>query len=343
MNNSLSVSAVTLTIAIKALNESAHIADVIRHALEAARPFGGEVVLADSCSEDDTVAIARQFPVRIVQLARKEERCCGAGAQLAFQHARGDYFYLLDGDMMLSPDFLPAAIAYLESHPQAAGVGGQLRERVIANQEFAMRAEAAARLRPEGDDVPTIDGGGLYRRAAIEAVGYFSDRNLHAFEETDLALRLRSQGWRLARIPVHAVDHFGHAASGYGLLWRRIRSGYAGGAGEVLRAALGTPRLGAVVRKFSHLRNAAIVLAWWLGLVLLLGAGLWPWALVLFVAPLVPLLVRRRDLGMAFYTFVQWNGIALATILGVLRSRQPPERPLESVVLAEPAPASVTA
>src|SRR6218665_3277207 len=83
-----------LTIGIKALNEEQHIAMAIESALAAAAPLGGEVGLADSGSTDRTLEIARGYPVRIVQLGNLAERCCGAGAQLAFQSAQGEFFYL---------------------------------------------------------------------------------------------------------------------------------------------------------------------------------------------------------------------------------------------------------
>jgi glycosyltransferase involved in cell wall biosynthesis len=94
-----------LTIGIKALNEERHISSTIASALEAARPWAGEVILADSGSHDQTIEIAKLFPVRVFQLANRLDASCGAGAQLAFQHARSQYFYLLDGDMLLDSEF----------------------------------------------------------------------------------------------------------------------------------------------------------------------------------------------------------------------------------------------
>ncbi len=77
-----------MTIGIKAFNEERHIAASLASAVDAADFLGAEVILADSGSVDRTVEIARQFPVRIIQLADPTERSCGAGAQLAFQDAR---------------------------------------------------------------------------------------------------------------------------------------------------------------------------------------------------------------------------------------------------------------
>ena len=60
-----------VSIVIKALNEQAHIEACLSSALRSLQGIGGEVVLADSCSSDATVALARRYPVRIVQLASK--------------------------------------------------------------------------------------------------------------------------------------------------------------------------------------------------------------------------------------------------------------------------------
>ena len=76
-----------VTVGIKALNEEARIGAALSSAVAAVQPVGGEVVLADSGSTDRTLEIAAGFPVRVVQLENSAERCCGAGAQLAFQHA----------------------------------------------------------------------------------------------------------------------------------------------------------------------------------------------------------------------------------------------------------------
>ena len=104
-------------------------------------------------------------------------------------------------------------------------MGGRLVELNTESMEYRERGlRAAAHLSP--GEVDRLDGGGLYRRRAIEEAGYFSDRNLHSYEEFDLAVRLRSLGWKLWRIPVDAVTHCGHDTPPYRLLMRRWRSGY---------------------------------------------------------------------------------------------------------------------
>lgn len=329
----------TLTIGIKALNEEKHIEAALRSALVAAAPHGGTVVLADSGSRDGTVAIAQALPVRVVQLADAADRSCGAGAQLAWQGAEGagEWFCLIDGDMTLQPGFVDAAIAYLRDHPDVAGVGGAVEERNLETEEFRIRNAAMAyeaHRRP--GLVDRLDGGGVYRRAAIEQVGYFSDRNLRSFEEFDLAVRLAARGWKLARIAVPAVAHFGHTGSGYRLLWRRLTSGQLSGAGEVLRGAIGQAHLPLVLRRLGHVRRSAGIVAWWVALVVL--AAWQPWAaLALLIAPFAYLVARRRSLSLGFFSFCLWNFTAVGVLMGLVRRRVPPTRALAARDLSGPA------
>jgi glycosyltransferase involved in cell wall biosynthesis len=324
-----------LTIGIKALNEERHIAQALSSALAAARPFGGEVILADCGSTDRTLAIASGFPVRVVQLADPSQRSCGTGAQLAFQHARGEFFYLLDGDMVLDPEFVSVAMDYLATHPDVAGVGGRVCEMHTDTHEFKIRA-AAIDKDPQWlpGSVDRLDCGGLYRTDAVRATGYFADRNLHAFEEFDLGARLHSLGWTLARIDHRALNHYGHVTGSYRLLWRRLSSGHASAAGEIVKAAFGRSHFWFVVRRLSHVRNTAIVLAWWATLA---AQVLWrsqPAVLLSFLfVPLVWLSYRRRSLRIALFSFASWNVGAAGLVHGLFRRRLIPDAPIPSIRL----------
>lgn len=328
----------TLTIGIKALNEEAHIAAALESALAAAAPFGGRVILADSGSSDRTVEIAHQYPaVTILQLTDPEQRSCGTGAQLAFQSADGDYFYLLDGDMVLDPAFMAEGVGFLEQNPDYAAVGGRVREANTSSIEFELRARND---RVKGSaiagDVDRLDCGGLYRVAAIREVGHFADRNLHAFEEFELAARLRARGWRLARIDVPAVEHHGHATGGYRLMLRRLRTGYAGGPGEVIRAAWARPHWGQVIRHFAQLKYSIAVIGWWGVLILLAVMGQGWLFLGLLLLPLVFLVARRRSLRFGLYSLATWNMIALGFLQGLFRARRSPDEPIPAKTIAGP-------
>src|SRR5207249_4615970 len=104
---------------------------------------------------------------------------------------------VMDGDQRLYRGFLAAAIQRVEADQTLAGVGGVIVEREEDNLEYIKRATRDDPDRRPGY-VTRLDCGGVYRRTAIESIGYFTDRNLHSGEEFDLGARLSAQGWKLA-------------------------------------------------------------------------------------------------------------------------------------------------
>jgi len=337
--NTSDAPSLTVSIVIKALNEEHHIGAAIESALVAIRGIRGEVILADSASTDRTVEIAQRYPIKVVQMTRAEDRSCGAGAQLGYQYSKGRYVWLVDGDMTLKPGFLAAAIQFLESHPDVAGVGGMLTEHETSNLEYVKRSAHEYSIRRPGV-VTRLDGGGVYRRAAIESVGYLTDRNIHGAEELELGARLIARGWMLARLPFPDVDHHGHPGSAYRLLWRRLANGISFADGEVLRAAIGKPHFLTILdRKRRMLTLLALVHVWWLSLIaapLLLSD--WRGALIavlLAAFPVMAMTLRFRSLAIGIYSVVAWQIFAIGFWPGLLRSRIPPTDRIASTVVQD--------
>src|ERR1043165_6923827 len=330
----------TVSIVIKALNEERYIAATIETALAATKGMQGEIILADSASTDRTIEIARRYPIKIVQMTRAEDRSCGAGAQLGFQYSEGRYIWLVDGDMELRPGFLSAAIQFLDSHRDVAGVGGMLTEHETTNLEYVKRSVREYGVRRPGV-VARLDGGGVYRRAAIESVGYLADRNMHGGEELELGARLVSRGWKLVRLPLPDVDHHGHSGNAYRLLWRRLTGRVCFANGEAMRAALGWDRLPAILRRHQHdLILFTSIYAWWLCLLaapMLLGN----WAAAIVVAmlagfPVAAMSLRFRSFALGLYSVAAWQVFAIGFWPGFLRRRIPPTAWIASRVVQDP-------
>lgn len=334
-----------VSIVIKALNEERHIAAAIESAmaaLEAVRgQIVGEIILADSASTDRTVEIAVEYPIKIVTLLRPADRSCGTGVQLAYQYSTGDFICLIDGDMVLHAGFLPAALDFLAANPQHAGVGGLIVERQTGNIEYIKRArDPRSDLLP--GEVTRLDCGGVYRRAAIETVGYLGDRNLHGSEEFELGARLRARGWKLARIAVEAIDHHGHSGNGYALLRRRWTSRFAFSTGEILRATFGTRAFPLVLQKLRwELFLFAAVHAWWLCLIAAAFLAGFPEAVAAVTAvalvPFVTMALRCRSLDIGLYSVSAWNVYAAGLWPGLLHRRTDPAAWIDSVVIRDAA------
>ncbi|MET1756157.1 glycosyltransferase [Novosphingobium sp. RD2P27] len=320
---------VRLSVIIKALNEEKHIEAAITSALAVVDAVGGEVILADSASSDRTVPIAQAYPVRIVQLEHPDERCCGIGPQLGYQHARGEFVWIADGDQVLNPVFAQEALALLLDNPDLAGVAGTVNEAVIQNLEFERRSKIKPEMTAGIRDMKWLSQGGIYRRKAIEEVGHFSDRNLHSYEEYDLGRRLRAANWRLVRIATSSCEHFGHSASSYKLLWRRFTSKYAYGSGEALRAAMAQGEAVRILKEISEVKLWLANLSFWMVLATAIvlavaGALWWPFALVIAVIPILAATLKTRDLRRGFFTWLSWNVFTLGFVMGFFRRRTSP-------------------
>lgn len=328
---------ITVSIIIKALNEQNNIAQTLHCALVAASEVNGEVVLADSGSTDSTVDIAQNFPITIVQLNNFHERSCGIGAQLGYQYARGEFIYILDADMEIQADFLRQALSVMSQDPQLAGVGGLLKEMHLENLEFQARVQRMADDMQAGD-VGHLSGGGLYRKSAITQVGYLTNRNLHAYEEFELGIRLRYAGWKLIRLPIIAVKHYGHTISAYALLKKRWASRYTHGSGEILRSALGKPYISQLLSELKELRLYLIVIMWWIALFFSFAGidSLQSKAIILtslLALPFIAMSIKKRNIQLGIYSVVAWQYLAAGLLLGVIRKQTDPALPISSRIL----------
>lgn len=326
---------IKISIIIKTLNEEANVEKAIESALAAIAGYEGEVIVSDSASTDRTVAIATRFPTSVVVLEDASERRCGVGPQLGFQHSKGEYVYILDGDMELDAGFIKRAIAILDEQKEVAGVGGYIHEMRTDNLELQGRIKRFQRARRKDLlDVDCLNGGGLYRRAAILRVGYFSDRNLHAFEEYDLGVRLRSEGGRLVLLEDKAVDHFSYAMGTWQLLWHRIFSGRFLSSGELFRAALASQYVGRVFREVRIVPISIGVWAYWACAVLVgLLTQPAPVLLTALAMPIAVMTVRTKSLNLALFSVLTWHLSAAGFAAGILKKRCPPATPIRSRVV----------
>lgn len=326
-----------VTIIIKTLNEESNIARAIESALAALEGLGGEVIVADSLSQDRTVEIAASYPVTVVQLRHAKQRRCGVGPQLGFQFAHGEFLYILDGDMELDPDFIGKAVRFLREHPDVVGVAGIVEELGGGNYEFEARKSQLASWSMAGVQ-HWLDMGGLYRRTAVERAGYFSNRNLHACEEQELGLRLTHLGGRLVRLPSRSVRHHGRRESSWALMKRRLATRYSDGPGELVRAAIGESFLWQALR--SHLKLAAMAGLW---LATAGGLALLPWSrwplstsVTAFLTLALLMLLRKRNFSQTAEGLMNWQLRTAGFVRGLLTPQIPPTTWIESRIVSTP-------
>lgn len=84
-----------------------------------------EIIVVDDGSTDDSLALARRFESRGVQVLDQPNRGASAARNRALRAARGDYFQFLDADDLLSPEKIATQLAVLGD--RAPGTLGSCR------------------------------------------------------------------------------------------------------------------------------------------------------------------------------------------------------------------------
>jgi glycosyltransferase involved in cell wall biosynthesis len=188
-------------------NEATHLAESIRSVM--AWPYPEElkeIIYVDNHSTDDSPAIARQFPIKVIAL-KQHPHTPGLARNAGWRAASGEFVQFLDGDMTLAPAWLHAALPSFQDL-QVAAVVGRLREAQPGKSFYNRLFDFNWKLAHCGE-VDSPGGGGLFRTSALHEVGGY-DSSLFGAEEIDLGYRMRRRGFRALRLPqlmaVHDMD-----------------------------------------------------------------------------------------------------------------------------------------
>ncbi len=205
------------------------------------------VILVDNGSTDDTRArVSAEWPavhVECFDQNRGFAEACNRGVAAG----SGEIVVLLNNDVDTRPDFLERLVAPLAQDPQAGAVAAlmlQPGEQLIDSAGLAADVTLGGFPRLQGLDAgqarserPVLAGpagtAAAYRRSAWEQVGGLDEAIFAYMEDFDLALRLRSAGWK-AVVAADAVGvHLGSATHGHRSAWQRRHGGF--GRGYMLR------------------------------------------------------------------------------------------------------------
>jgi glycosyltransferase involved in cell wall biosynthesis len=326
-------------------NEERWIAGCLDSVLDAVAPFPGcEVVVVDSASDDETVARARRFPVRVLEVQRSAPRSAALGRLVGERATRSRYLLFVDGDTEIRSEWVRAAVAYLEAHPTVAGVAGKLHEIYFEGDRQVGENPDCFGAGPEPEEVDQLGGNAIYRRAALDAVGSWNPYVV-SYEEAELAERLRLAGGSVVRLPIVLGTHRTGRPGTLAELRRRRRENLIKGYGQALRLGLrnGTFRVhaGRMTRYLQFIAGCAAgavaLLAgavtgnWWLVAAWLLGVA----------ALLAAFAVKSRSITKPLALVLDWAFWSGPLVRGFLeRPRDPRALKLADLVTVEHAPAA---
>jgi GT2 family glycosyltransferase len=193
-----------------------------------------EVVVVDQESLDGSAELVEaEFPQ--AKLVRQRPNLGFAGGNnVAYRHARGRYFLLLNSDTVVRPGWLTALVEYADRHPRAGLVGPKLLN-PDGSLQYSCRhfpslgagvfrhtpLEWLAPRNPYVRDylmkdwdhatprqVDWLSGACLMaRREMIDEIGGLDERYFMYFEDVDWARRAHDAGWEVHYVPEPAVLH----------------------------------------------------------------------------------------------------------------------------------------
>jgi len=327
-----------LSIVIIARNEESNIVRAIESVLRAAEHYPqAEIVLVDSASTDNTVEIARHYPIDILRLKPSWFLSAAAGRYIGMHHTRGDLIMHMDGDMELVEGWLNLAVPFLLEHPDLAGVTGHRRDIHVRNGKVVGEDEPQCHPYGHAVEVKQFGGAALYRRSALQQVGGFNPFII-SHEEPELCMRLRYAGYRLMCIPHLMCNHYTPPVRSRLYFVRRSRARLWLGLGQVPRYHLRTGMFWTAVaeRGTSVVYLAGLVVFALVMLVVLLMDNLWflwTWATLAAVC-LVAYAISKGSLREAVKSIVHQSFIAYGFVHGFLLKPRPSEEyPIDAEIV----------
>ncbi len=153
------------SIIIPTLNESSNLCYALEQLLDSIECLSEvEIMISDGGSSDDTIQLATQYPVKLINAAKGRARQMNAGAQ----HSTGDWLVFLHADTRL-PDNWMALIARTES------TWGRFDIRLSGSHWMLRIIEKAINLRSRKTSIATGDQALFFQRDFFNQLGGFPD------------------------------------------------------------------------------------------------------------------------------------------------------------------------
>ncbi len=217
------------------------------HSIDRVSGGGVEVVVVDNGSDAGERALLLDGAVwsgRVVpELSREKSfvdkriRFIPLSVNTGFSHAvnvgiraaSGDLIILLNNDILLEPDFIPAVRRAMAEHPDWLHAATKIRqfhhpERLDDAGNFVLPTGRAVKLGyaevdqgQYGRDLSVFSACGaaaVYRRAFFEQVGFFDEDFFAYLEDVDLGFRAQRMGLPCGWIPEAVTLHIGSATTG---------------------------------------------------------------------------------------------------------------------------------
>jgi glycosyltransferase involved in cell wall biosynthesis len=193
-----------------------------------------EVIVVDGYSKDRTIKIVKEA-LRHSDIKTRiffENKGLGVARQIVVDNAVGDYIVWVDGDMVISRDYVRKLVEFMDKDPKTGIVKGKQSLEFQSNMLGTLEAysRAAGKMVDFSSEKAYSKAlgtsGSIYRVEAIRQIGGF-DKNIKGYcEDWDVEIRVKANGWLLHSIDANFLDYERHGVSWKNLWSRYWRRGY---------------------------------------------------------------------------------------------------------------------
>ncbi len=197
--------------------------------------FDFEYLLVNNNPGDETKRLVEEHFPWVTYIDAPGNIGFGAGNNLAFRRATGDYVMLVNPDLTVFAGEMEKLLAYADAHPELGFIGPKLlnpnrslqrtftrlptplipvyRRTVLGKLPFGRKAVDHYLMMDQDGSAP-LDVDGLFgaailiRRQALADVGHFDERFFMYFEDIDLCRRAWEKGWTVRYAPVAQFVHY---------------------------------------------------------------------------------------------------------------------------------------
>ena len=218
----------------------------------------GRVVYVDSGSTDNSVNIAKQLGVDVVNLDISIPFTAARARNEGFFQLRKlapdlEFIQFVDGDCEVVKGWIDHALTHLKQYSDAGVVCGRRRERYPDASVYNMLCDIE--WNTAIGEAKACGGDALFRLNVFEQAGGFNP-DVIAGEEPELCVRIRKNGWKIWRINEEMTLHDANIMR-FNQWWtRNVRAGYAYALGAQMHGA--APEL----HKISEIRRTRLWAAW---------------------------------------------------------------------------------
>jgi glycosyltransferase involved in cell wall biosynthesis len=166
-----------------------------------------EIIIVDDGSQDNTVMLARTFPVVLVS---QENQGPGAARNRGINIAKGDIILFTDADCIPEKNWIEAMVLPFKN-PEIMGVKGIYKTRqhsLVARFAQLEYEEKYQKLRQD-DFIDFVDtyAAGFRKTVFLEEGGFDPDFPIAAGEDADFSYRLATRGYKMIFHPDAIVYH----------------------------------------------------------------------------------------------------------------------------------------